>query len=354
MAVLYDPVDLIRARLAKWGTAFVELDVFATDDPAEIVRLVDAFCRRHLGSPLAALLFYISSVGSTHGVKLADGRELVIKARPPAHTNPDHSHDVPSLTSVCRVLGWLRARGYPCAPLVLGPTPLAKGIATVEEFFERGERGDAFRPACRKAIATGLAQLVELLRACGAEAVAVRHVRRPADLYPQPHAKIFDFKATATGAQWIDDFARRAREVEDAGEAPVLGHGDWRVEHLRFLDDAIVATYDWDSLGHLPETVLVGSSAHGFTADWSRPDVRRIPTADDVRAYIAEYEEGRGRPLSRRERRAIFASCVYALAYSARCQHALEPARVEWDADTFPHLLRTAGDALLAEGAGRA
>ena len=351
MAVTQDPVDLIRTRLAEWGTAFVELDVFGTDDPAEIVRLVDAFCRVHLGSPLAASLFYISSVGSTHGVKLVDGRELVIKARPPAHTNPDHSHDVPSLASVCRVLDWLRARGYPCAPLVLGPTPLANGIATVEEFFERGERGDAFQPACRKAIASGLAQLVELLRACGAEAAGVRQVRRPADLYPQPHARIFDFKATATGAEWIDDFARRARQVEGVAAAPVLGHADWRVEHLRFVGDTIVATYDWDSLGYLPETVLVGGSAHGFTADWSRADVRRIPTADDLRAYIAEYEEGRGRAFSRREQRAIFASCVHALAYSARCQHALEPARRDWSPDTFPYLLRTAGDALLAEGA---
>lgn len=350
MAVTQDPVDLIRTRLAEWGTAFVELDVFGTDDPAEIVRLVDAFCRVHLGSPLAASLFYVSSVGSTHGVKLVDGRELVIKARPPAHTNPDHSHDVPSLASVCRVLDWLRARGYPCAPLVLGPTPLANGIATVEEFFERGERGDAFQPGCRKVIAVGLARLVELLRSCRTEAAGVRHVRRPAALYAQPHARIFDFEATTEGAGWIDEFARRARAVDEPAAAPVLGHADWRVEHLRFVDDAIVAIYDWDSLGYLPETTLVGGSAHGFTTDWTRPGAR-VPTADDVRAYVEEYEEGRGRPFSKHERRAVFASCVYGLAYSARCQHALEPARLDWDADTFPYLLRTAGDALLAEGA---
>jgi hypothetical protein len=354
MAVAQDPVELIRGRLAKWGTAYVELDVFGTEDPAEIVRLVDGFCRRHLRAPLSASLFYTSSVGSTHGVKLADGRELVIKARPPADANPDHHHDARSLDSVCRVLDWLQRHGYPCAPLVLGPTPLAKGIATVEEFFERGERGDPFRPACRKAIATGLAHLIEILRSCGAESAGVRHVRRPAALYPQPHARIFDFPATAPGAEWIDDFARRARQVEDAPSPRVLGHVDWRVEHLRFLDDTIVATYDWDSLGFLAEAQLVGSSAHGFTADWSRPGVRRIPTADDIQSYVAEYEEARGRAFSRHERASIFASCVYALAYGARCQHALEPARREWEPDTFPHLLRTAGDALLAGSTVRA
>ena len=349
MSGAHDPVELIRGRLAEWGTAFVELDVFGSDDPVQIVRLTDEFCRRHLGVPLAASIFYISSVGSTHGVTLADGRDVVIKARPPAHTNPDHSQDVTGLASVCRVLQWLHARGYACAPVVLGPTPLAGGIATVEEFFECGERGDGFHPPCRRAIAGGLAGLVELLRGCGTNAAGVRHIRPlERELYPQPHARIFDFKATAAGAEWIDDFARRARRAENHEGVPVLGHTDWRVEHLRFRDHAIVATYDWDSLGFLPETALVGGSAHGFTADWSR-DVRRIPTPDDIRAYVADYEASRGRTFSRRERSAVLTRCVYAIAYSARCQHALEPARREWEPDTFPYRLRTAGDALLAE-----
>ena len=141
------------------------------------------------------------------------------------------------------------------------------------------------------------------------------------------------------------------RQAEDRRDPRVLAHTDWRVEHLRFLDDTIVATYDWDSLGYLSETALVASSAHAFTADWTRPGVRRIPTAEDIRAYVADYEDARGRPFSRHERRDVFAHCVYALAYGARCQHALEPARGDWEPDSFPHVLRTAGDALLAERA---
>jgi hypothetical protein len=352
VSIVHDPVELIRNSLAAWDTAFVELDVFGTDRPTEIVRLVDAFCRRHLGSSLAASLFYTASVGSTHGVRLANGREVVIKARPPASTNPDHSHGPRGLAAVCRVMVWLRARGYPCPPVILGPTPLAHGVATVEEFFECGEHGDAFRPACRKTIAGGLAELVELLRSCGAESAGLRHFQRPAGLYPQPHGRIFDFDATAAGAAWIDEFAKRARRVETRGSPAVLGHGDWRVEHLRFLEGTIVATYDWDSLVFRAETELVGGSAHGFTADWSLPGARRIPGADDIRAYVADYEERRGQSFSRRERRSILASCVYSIAYGARCQHSLAPAKVEWEPDTFPYLLRTAGEALLAEAAG--
>ena len=48
-------------------------------------------------------------------------------------------------------------------------------------------------------------------------------------------------------------------------------------------------------------------SAHGFTADWSLERVQRIPTADDIHAYVADYEEARGRPFSKLERQSLFA-----------------------------------------------
>ncbi len=168
--------------------------------------------------------------------------------------------------------------------MLLGPTPLARGLATVEEFHDRGEHGDAFQPSCRRIIAYGFAELIDLLRACDVDATGLRHFDRGAGLYPQPHGKIFDFDATAAGAEWIDDFARRARRGEIAGGSRVLGHADWRVEHLRFENGKIVATYDWDSLAFRPETGLVAVSEHGFTADWSR-DVRRIPTGDDIHVF---------------------------------------------------------------------
>jgi hypothetical protein len=51
--------------------------------------------------------------------------------------------------------------------------------------------------------------------------------------------------------------------------------------------------------------------------------------------------------VSKRERRSLFAHCVYSIAYSARCAHSLEPTKTEWEKDSFPHLLRTEGEALL-------
>ena len=349
MTVVYDPVALIQKNFDDWGSPYPELDIFATERAEEIVHLFDAFCHEHLGGRLAGSLFYGSSIGSTLGARLEDGRLVVIKARPPATANPDLKHDGDSLGIICRVMAWLHAGGYPCPEVLLGPTPLGNGLATVEAYRPGGERGDGFRPGCRRIIAQGLADLIVRLRDFPGEVARLQPVPSGSRLFPQPHSKIFDFERTTAGAEWIDDFARRARRVERHPEGPVLGHGDWRVEHLRFRDETIVATYDWDSLATRPETALVGMAAHGFTADWSLPGVRRIPGGDDIRAFVADYERARGRSFAKAERRAVFSSCLYSIAYGARCAHALHPDTTEWAPDSWPYLLRTEGEALLAD-----
>jgi aminoglycoside phosphotransferase (APT) family kinase protein len=349
MRTINDPIKILQKELQSWGIPFVERDCFGTDSAEQIAEMMDEFCRAQLGSKLRGYLFYGSSVGSTHGIHLEDGRDLVVKVRPPAETNPYLSFDRTSLESICRVMQWLTDRGYPCPKPILGPTSLAKGLATVEEFLDRSERGNGFEHECRKLIATGLAELIRLLRSFEGEISCLKHFQRSESLYPQPHSKLFDFKKTAAGAEWIDDFAERARQAEAHEDKPLLGHGDWRVEHLGFREGKIVATYDWDSLAFRPETELVGISAHGFTADWTLEGFRRIPTADDIRAYVADYEAARGQPFSKSERRSLFAMCVYCIAYGARCAHSLEPDKIDWEENTWPYLLKTEGEALLRE-----
>ncbi len=342
-----DPVETIRKETQTWGTPFVELDCFGTDNAEQIVGMIDDSCRNQLGSGIRGYFFYRASVGSTHGVQLEDGREGVVKVRPPAETNPYLPYDQRSLETIVSVMQWLADQGYPCPTPIMGPVPLGNGLATIEEFLESGKHGNGFEPDCRKLIAAGFAELIDRLRSFPGDPSCLKHVQRGDALYPQPHSKLFDFEKTAAGAEWIDDFARRARQAEAHRGPLVLGHADWRVEHLRFENGKIVATYDWDSLAYWTETELVGISAHGFTADWSRENVRRIPTADNIRAYVADYEEARGHPFSKRERQSLFAHCVYFIAYGARCTHSLEPTKTEWELDSWPYLLKTEGDLLL-------
>lgn len=148
-------------------------------------------------------------------------------------------------------------------------------------------------------------------------------VTHPDALWSRPHDSRFDFAGTTVGADWIDQLAAQARAVRDqppAGQL-VVGHTDWRAENMRFHDDQVSVVYDWDSLTVLPEPVLVGSTANAFPSDWSVEDSRQFPTVDEALAYAHEYEAARRRPFTDGEWRVLRAALVYAMAYTARCEH---------------------------------
>ena len=218
--------------------------------------------------------------------------------------------------------------------------------------IEDGDLGDGLDPRCRRTIAEGLAQVLALLRNASGEYRYLTRSGLGKNLYPQPHSKLFDFEATAGGAEWIDDFARRARAADTFEAQPVPGHGDWRVEHLRFSHGRIVAAFDWDSLTLGREVEIVAAAAHGFPMDWTGKGIHRYPAGDDIRAFVADYEEARSRPFGKAERASLFVNIVYTMAYSARCTHSLAPDTTEWPENTDPHSLRAHGEALLREAHG--
>ncbi len=105
--------------------------------------------------------------------------------------------------------------------------------------------------------AEGLSRLVTLAAEVPGDAVAglVAHPLRTPDagLYPEPHSPLFDFEATAAGAEWIDDLAGRARALRDGDtNPPVVAHTDWSARNVRVWPDGIRAVYDADSLAFVP------------------------------------------------------------------------------------------------------
>lgn len=311
--------QLIAEAGADWADLPVERAIFGTTDPAAITSEIERFAREELGSTVREPLFYESSVGSVFGLRLGDGRDVVIKAHQP-NEPLDYLHAV---TTVCRHLA---ERGFPCPRPLLAPTPLGLGHATVEELRVDGDWADAHDPAVRSKLAELLARLVEL----GRDVVDVRGLRpgllsrvEEGRLWPRPHSTIFDFEATASGAEWIDELALRARRTlrSPAGER-VVGHVDWSVKHFRFRDGEVTAIYDWDSLAVDREPVIVGEAARGFTFTWRIP-VPLAPSLDESRAFVSEYEAARGQPFTAAERETLGAAAVYALAYTARCEHCL-------------------------------
>jgi hypothetical protein len=339
-----EPTLVIQEHLDEWDVAFVELDVFDTDDAAQIAETIDAFTREHLGSGIAGYLQYMSSVGSTHCVELEDGRRVVIKARPMVADAPVPL-DRDALEQIMAVQRYLAAWGYPCPAPLVGPVPIARGFATVEAYIEHGHLRDGHDPHVRELIATSLHEHITLLSPL-ARTVRLRHFQVPADrLFPRPHGKIFTPSHADTG--WVRDIARRARDIAEAAASPlVLGHCDFRVEHIRFDGDAIVATYDWDSVAVRPELQILGTNAHGHTADWSQEAIRRVPTLEGMLAFIEAYARARPVPFTAEQQRGARAWAAYWIAYGAWIS--IAPGDTDWPDDSWPALLRACGEALLA------
>ena len=341
---------LIAAEYAdREGPRFLEQDVFGTGDPEEIAGIIDHFCARQLGSRVERYEFFATSVMSVHGVRLADGRRVVVKLG-------RRSLGASFLAAVQRVQWHLVAHGFPCPRPVLEPTPVERGVAVVEELLDRGGRADAREPSIRRALAKSLASLVDLCRGfVTLDGLRPSLLSSPAthELWPEPHDRRFDFAATASGAEWIDELAVAARAALAAGAGEVVvGHSDWRSEHARFEGEELVAAYDWQSLAVGRETALLGSAGHAFTADWSLAQARRTPTLEEYRAFVADYEAARARRFSRAERRTIDAAWVYATASGARCEHSDARLGLPWakrgvSEDSYRGLLARHGAELL-------
>lgn len=337
----------IAATIAGGERAVVEEQVFGSGDADRIAATVDAFCRSALGSGIRRYRFFTSSIGSVHGVELEDRRRVVVKVH-------QRRVSTPYLRTMVEVQGSLAGSGFPAPEPITGPLPLARGHAVAERWLERGERHDGHDTAYRSAMARTYARLVDLCRPFVASFPypgTGLHSARRRGLWPRPHSALFDFEATARGAAWIDAIARRALaqlyEHRSAGEV-VVAHDDWRAGNLRF--DArrrrIAAAYDWDSLGRAREPQHVGWVAHAFCADWERAEPK-APSPDEIRGFVAEYEQARSHRFTSIERSALAAALTYATAYTARCAHAIDPARREFVPGDHRHALREHADELL-------
>src|SRR5262249_35980125 len=79
--------EVIRAAGGRYpdGLAPVHNPMHGPPEPDAIARQLAAFVVAELRADLASGVFHIASVGSVTGVVLADGRQVVVKARPPAY-----------------------------------------------------------------------------------------------------------------------------------------------------------------------------------------------------------------------------------------------------------------------------
>ena len=321
-----EPVGVLIAQARDPALHAVEHSVFGTADPDRIARLLTRFCVARLGTPPAGASFYGSSVGCVIGLGLESGEDVVIKAY-------QRHWQFPFLAAVQEVQRRVAVGGLPCARPLLGPAPLSpdhETLAVVESWLPDPGMRAITSTRARRVSAAGLARQISLCDGLhGAEALRHHPLRTPpAALYPEPHSPHFDFEGSAKGAEWIDALARKAVAIR-AGDVTraVISHTDWSARNVRLDEERLLAVYDWDSVAKVEESTGVGQAALTWRVT-AEPGGTTYPSADEVASFVRDYEDAAGHRLSAEQWRATGAAAAYTLAYTARCEHALEAARV--------------------------
>ena len=342
-AVIEDHYD----RWIGHGAGAVDLDILGTDQTDLLAELFEAFCIRELGELAVGGLFYAASAGCVLGVELESGDVVVIKAY-------QRRWRKPFLGAVQEAQQLLAAGGIPCPSPVLPPAeirPPCPNLAVVETWVADPGMRPGGSAAARRVSAAGLARQIALCLTLPDLERFSRHPLHSEDdaLYGTPHSPLFDFERTGTGAEWIDDLARRAKRVRDWDTGPlVVAHTDWSARNVRFDEDRLLAVYDWDSLALVREATALGQAAMSWsvTAD---PGGTEFPDLDSVLSYLADYQQARNRSFNAEQLRAARAAAVYLLAYSARCEHSLALQGVaRADQDAARRRLAELGTTLLA------
>ncbi|HEX4820172.1 MAG TPA: phosphotransferase [Acidimicrobiales bacterium] len=315
--------EVARSLEGPWGGS-VETLVFGPDrGPEQIVERVGAACVDTCDAELVDGFLYTVSVGCVFGCVLADGRRVVLKAYQPRWTLPF----LEAVRDVQRSVH--RQGGFPC-PEPLGEVVTVDGTVFVAERELPDPGVHAVDAAWAGVSAAGLAELIDRCRGLEAPGLALHPLRDPSEgLFPEPHSPIFDFEATAAGAEWIDELARRALAITAADDSPdVIAHTDWAWRNVRIDHRGIVAVYDWDSLALVKECIAVASAAVTWCKTGEPDD--HTPTADEIDEYIEAYDAARLAAPSASLRRLSRAAAVRSMAYTARCEHALDPSEERW------------------------
>lgn len=278
-------------------------------DPGRLAQ----WCMEHLGSPPADVLFESGYLSAVTGLRLADGREVVVKIRP----------DSPRIAACVEIQRHMFLAGYPCPRPLTGAAPFCGDVATAESHVP----GGAVLPSADDAALAFAEAFAWLIRLAPRPAEVSTLDPAPSwaawnhggdGLWPCPEEPDVNLD-DAVGAEWIDAAGRRALDRLRAGESEaVIGHCDWLAGNLRWSGDTLLVVHDWDSMIVDSEAVLVGFAA----ALYSTVSADELATVEDTERFLVAYCHARGREFSADELQRSWAAGVWTRAYDAKCQHA--------------------------------
>jgi hypothetical protein len=269
------------------------------------------WCRRWLRAEPVERLFQAGYLSAVTGLRLADGREVVVKVRPGAAR----------LAGCVAVQAALARAGFCCPRPLAGPAPLGGLAATAEELIGGGELLAPGPDAARR-FAALLAELVRL----APDPAALPTLDPPPPwaawdhpgpgLWPPPDDRDGDLD-DHPGPAWLDRLAAGARERRLGGlrAAPVTGHADWESQNLRWAGGRPLAVHDWDSAVAQPEVVVAGLAAAVWPAAGGPGEAASV---EQTGQFLDAYAQARGRPWTAAEGRACWAAGLWVRAFNAK------------------------------------
>lgn len=267
------------------------------------------WCSSHLGSEPSSQIFRTGHLSDVTGVRLKDGREVVIKIRPGSTR----------LEATIEIQRRLNLNGFPCPAVIAGPAPFGDLVATAEIYVPgHGAPPDPPPPA---ETAQLLAALVEA--APPAEAFTTLNPAPPwvgwdhpgVDLWPLPDDLDLDMNQHP-GPAWVDELARRIRtRLATDPDMPVIGHIDWEAHNLDWDGLRPVVVHDWDSIAIRSEAGIAGAAAAVYP---SNGITIAAATIDQTAAFLDAYAQARPTAWSSRSEQAAWCSGLWVIAYNAK------------------------------------
>ncbi len=266
------------------------------------------WCRRHLGSAPDETLFRAGYLSAVVGVRLEDGREVVVKVRPAS----------PRLDACYVVQRHAFEAGFPCPEPLVPNRPLGELVAMAEAYVPGGEQhpesGDT-----PELYVEPLARLVGITASLSDSLVLdpplpwAGWAHNEPGLWPAPDDR--DANLNEHPDAWLDGIAARVRARLGRDDGPrSIGHGDWYPSNLRWQGDELVAVHDWDSVVRLSAAGLAGVVASTFCV------TDGATTMEQMGAFLDAYAVARERAWTPDEREIGWAAALWRIAFDAKKQ----------------------------------
>jgi uncharacterized protein YktA (UPF0223 family) len=218
--------------------------------------------------------------------------------------------------------------GFPCLPVVLNKIEIFDRPAILMEYCDRGDYVSAENEAIKNEQIRCLADLTtRLLPIMDKYSGQIKQKILAKDsLWETPHSNQFNFEKTILGSEWIEEKAKRTKEIinNQAYGRIVLTHYDWSNKHLRFQNGKVTIVYDWDSLSFINELYMLGIASATYLANWDLK-TKMVPSKEEAKSIVLTYEKYMNINFTEKEIEVISAYCAYSLCYWARCVHSVDP-----------------------------